>query len=156
MNPLIVRPNGSVVAVDALIEMHDSNSSVSYSGTSSDHASFDSTTATRKSSLHYEALFSPRGVVVVGASTHPGKFGFVSLHNILVNGYLGKVFATHLERATVLDIDCLSAVDDLPDDSVDLAFICTPASTNADILRACAKKGIKAAYITSAGYADLG
>ncbi|MFM8688637.1 MAG: acetate--CoA ligase family protein, partial [Acidimicrobiaceae bacterium] len=53
LNPLIVRPNGSVVAVDALIEMHDSNSSVSYSGTSSDHASFDSTTATRKSSLHY-------------------------------------------------------------------------------------------------------
>ncbi|MFM8651900.1 MAG: acetate--CoA ligase family protein, partial [Acidimicrobiaceae bacterium] len=107
LNPLIVRPNGSVVAVDALIEMHDSNSSVGFSGTSSDHASFDSTTATRKSSLHYEALFSPRGVVVVGASTHPGKFGFVSLHNILVNGYLGKVFATHLERATVLDIDCL-------------------------------------------------
>jgi len=156
LNPLIVRPNGSVVAVDALIEMHDLNSSVRNSGTSSDHASFDSKTATRKSSLHYEALFAPRGVVVVGASTHPGKFGFVSLHNILVNGYLGKVFATHLERANVLDIDCLSAVDDLPDNSVDLAFICTPASTNAEILRACAKKGIKAAYITSAGYADLG
>ncbi|MFM8853205.1 MAG: CoA-binding protein, partial [Acidimicrobiaceae bacterium] len=75
---------------------------------------------------------------------------------ILVNGYLGKIFATHLERATVLDVECLAAVDDLPDNSVDLAFICTPASTNADILRACAKKGIKAIYITSAGYADLG
>ncbi|MFM9121125.1 MAG: CoA-binding protein, partial [Acidimicrobiaceae bacterium] len=145
LNPLIVRPNGSVVAVDALVEMHESNLTV-----------LDSRPATQITRRHYDALFAPRGVVVVGASTHPGKFGFVSLHNILVNGYLGKVFATHLERATVLDIDCLSAVDDLPDDSVDLAFICTPASTNADILRACAKKGIKAAYITSAGYADLG
>ncbi|MFM9071282.1 MAG: acetate--CoA ligase family protein [Acidimicrobiaceae bacterium] len=145
LNPLIVRPNGSIVAVDALVEMHETNLTVR-----------DSRSATQITRRHYDALFAPKGVVVVGASTHPGKFGFVSLHNILVNGYLGKVFATHLERATVLDIDCLSAVDDLPDDSVDLAFICTPASTNADILRACAKKGIKAAYITSAGYADLG
>ena len=151
LNPLIVRPNGSVVAVDALVEMRSTESTEPIST----HKNSSSKSATRHSSRHYEALFAPRGVVVVGASTHPGKFGFVSLHNILVNGYLGKVFATHLERATVLDIDCFDAIDSLPDDSVDLAFICTPASTNADILRACAKKGIKAAYITSAGYADL-
>jgi acetyltransferase len=151
LNPLIVRPNGSVVAVDALVEMHSTESTEPIST----HKNSSSKSAIRYSSHHYEALFAPRGVVVVGASTHPGKFGFVSLHNILVNGYLGKVFATHLERATVLDIDCFDAIDSLPDDSVDLAFICTPASTNADILRACAKKGIKAAYITSAGYADL-
>ena len=30
-----------------------------------------------------ETLFNPSGVVVVGASTHPGKFGFVALHNII-------------------------------------------------------------------------
>ena len=28
-------------------------------------------------------LFDPRGVIVVGASSHPGKFGFAALHNIL-------------------------------------------------------------------------
>ena len=31
----------------------------------------------------FRALFEPRGVLVAGASTHPGKFGFVALHNIL-------------------------------------------------------------------------
>jgi acyl-CoA synthetase (NDP forming) len=148
VNPIIVRSNGSVVAVDALIEMHDTKS-ISARSTRTDKK-----TTVRHSIEHYEALFAPRGVVVVGASTHPGKFGFVSLHNILANGYLGEVFATHLERAKVLDIDCCDSVDSLPDGCVDLAFICTPASTNADILRACAKKGIKAAYVTSAGYAD--
>ena len=150
VNPIIVRSNGSVVAVDALVEMHDSktiNASSTQTGPSSKNTA-------RHSIEHYEALFAPKGVVVVGASTHPGKFGFVSLHNILTNGYLGKIFATHLERAKVLDIDCCDSVDSLPDGVVDLAFICTPASTNADILRACAKKGIKAAYVTSAGYAD--
>ena len=148
VNPIIVRSNGSVVAVDALIELHDTKS-ISARSTRTNKK-----TTARHSIEHYEALFAPRGVVVVGASTHPGKFGFVSLHNILANGYLGEVFATHLERAKVLEIDCCDSVDSLPDGCVDLAFICTPASTNADILRACAKKGIKAAYVTSAGYAD--
>ena len=32
---------------------------------------------------HFRALFEPRGIIVAGASTHPGKFGFVALHNIL-------------------------------------------------------------------------
>ncbi len=32
--------------------------------------------------------------MVAGASTHPGKFGFVSLHNILASGYDGALYAT--------------------------------------------------------------
>ena len=53
---------------------------------------------------HFRALFDPRGVIVAGASTHPGKFGFVSLHNLLASGYEGAVHATNLhgEFATVL------------------------------------------------------
>ena len=49
-------------------------------------------------------LFNPKGVVVAGASTHPGKFGFVSLHNLLANGYEGNVFATNLEAENVLGV----------------------------------------------------
>jgi acyl-CoA synthetase (NDP forming) len=103
-----------------------------------------------------KALFDPRGVVVVGASTHPGKFGFVALHNVLASGYEGKVFGTNLEGETVLGIACVRSVDELPTGEIDLAFICTPASSNADILRSCAAKGISAAFITSAGYGEAG
>ncbi len=39
-------------------------------------------------------LFDPRGVIVVGASSHPAKFGFSALHNVLAHGFTGKVFAT--------------------------------------------------------------
>ncbi len=105
---------------------------------------------------HFAALFDPRSVVVVGASTHPGKFGFVTLHNILVSGFKGEVFATNLERETVLGIESVASVEELPADRIDLAVICTPASTNAEILRACAARGVKAAFITSAGYGEAG
>ena len=143
INPVLVRPDGSIVAVDALVE---------YLG-DAEQRKFE---RLHTQPEHFEALFNPCGVVVVGASTHPGKFGFVSLHNLITCGYKGGIFATHLERAEVLGIQSVATVDDLPDDKVDLAFVCTPASTNIEILKACARKNIRAVYITSAGYGESG
>jgi acyl-CoA synthetase (NDP forming) len=104
----------------------------------------------------FRALFEPRGVVVAGASTHPGKFGFVSLHNLLASGYGGRVFATNLAGETVLGIDTVPSVLDIPDGEADLVFVCTPASANPQLLRDCATRGIRAAFITSAGYGEAG
>jgi len=105
---------------------------------------------------HFRALFEPRSVVVVGAASHPGKFGFVALHNLLASGFEGPVFATNLSGGSVLGIDTLTSLDDIPSGVVDLAFVCTPAVANIDVLRACAAKGVKAAFITSAGYGEAG
>ena len=144
VNPLIVQANGSIVAVDALIEISDESTAVTAPARS------------RVSDAHFSALFDPRGVVVAGASSHPGKFGFVSLHNILASGYRGEVAATNLSGETVLDIATVKSIDDLEAGKFDLAFVCTPASTNQDLITACASKGIKAAFITSAGYGEAG
>src|SRR3954454_240578 len=101
---------------------------------------------------HFNALFDPKGVVVAGASSHPGKFGFVALHNILASGYAGNVFATNRERIEVLGIQSVADIEDVPDGEADLVFVCTPAGTNPALLRAAAAKGIRAAFIASAGY----
>jgi len=105
---------------------------------------------------HFRALFDPRGVVVAGASTHPGKFGFVALHNILANGYAGEVFATNREGADVLGRPTLASIDEVPDGAADLVFVCTPAPANPGLLRQAAAKGLKAAFIASAGYGEAG
>ncbi len=104
----------------------------------------------------FQALFNPRGVVVVGASSHPGKFGFVALHNILASGFAGHVFGTNLEGEEVLGIRTVPSIDDLPRGEIDLAFVCTPAGANISILRACHRAGITAAFLTSAGYGEAG
>jgi acyl-CoA synthetase (NDP forming) len=103
-----------------------------------------------------DALFEPRGVVIAGASTHPGKFGFVSLHNLLAAGYSGRVFGTNLEGQEVLGVPTVASIDDLPDGAADLVFVCTPAAANLSLLEACARKGIRAAFVTSAGYGEAG
>lgn len=104
----------------------------------------------------FQALFEPRAVVVAGASTHPGKFGFVTLHNILRHNYPGRVYATSLSGETVLGVQTVASPSDLPDGEIDLVFVCTPASANPDLLRGCAAKGIRAAFLTSAGYGEAG
>ena len=150
INPILIRSDGSIVAVDALVVKHSQATPENSSRTSKDMQPSEST------GRFFESLFNPRGVVVVGASTHPGKFGFVSLHNLISCGYNGKIFATHLELANVLGVQSVATIDDLPEDEIDLAFVCTPASTNIAILEACSRKNIRSVYITSAGYGEAG
>jgi acyl-CoA synthetase (NDP forming) len=146
LNPLII-VEGRPVAVDALVEISD-NSEPAWIG----RPMRGEVTQVRDLS----PLFEPRGVIVAGASSHPGKFGFVALHNILAGGYAGNVGATNLEGTPVLGIDTVASVDDLGDGPWDLVFVCTPAAANLDLLRACARKGVRAAFLTSAGYGEAG
>ena len=104
----------------------------------------------------FKALFEPRGVVIAGASTHPGKFGFVSLHNVLASGYAGAVYATNLDGSPVLGLPTMRSLDELPHGAADLVFVCTPKAANPALLRTAAAKGIRAAFLTSAGYGESG
>ncbi len=143
VNPLIV-VDGKPVAVDALVEL-------AASGTTTARPA-----RTRPTDEQFRALFEPRGVIVAGASTHPGKFGFVALHNILASGYAGRIAATNLEGTPVLGVDTVRSIDDVADGPWDLVFVCTPAAANLDLLRACARRGVRAAFLTSAGYGEAG
>ena len=143
VNPLIVRADGAPVAVDALVELGDGDTAAA-------------THRARPTDAQFRALFEPKGVLVTGASTHPGKFGFVSLHNILASGYAGGVFGTNLQGEEVLGIRTVADIAELPEGEIDLVFVCTPASANPAMLRACAAKGVKAAFLTSAGYGEAG
>ena len=71
----------------------------------------------------FSALFDPRGVVVAGASTHPGKFGFVVLHNLIACGYEGSIFATNRDGAEVLGRPTLRSIDEVPEGAADFIFV---------------------------------
>ncbi len=103
-----------------------------------------------------DLLFNPRGVVVAGASTHPGKFGFVALHNILAGGFDGPVFATNPERPSLLGLETLASVDEVPHGAADLVLVCTPPQICPDILQSAARRGIGAAFIASGGFRETG
>ena len=156
VNPLLVA-DGIPYAVDALVELRPTSGTARDDGaaatgeTKARHNGAPNADATG-----FTALFEPRGVIIAGASSHPGKFGFVALHNLLSAGYAGAVAATNLEGGTVLGVETVRDIAELPSDTYDLVVVCTPAAANPGLLRACAAKGVRAAFVTSAGYGEAG
>jgi acyl-CoA synthetase (NDP forming) len=149
LNPLIVAGDRPV-AVDALVELRDAAATMDAGGGLPEALSDE---ALRK---RFAALFHPRGVIVAGVSGHPGKFGFVTFHNLLRCDYRGEVYGVKPDGAEVLGRSTYTRVEDIPDGSADLVVVCTPSKANVELLRACAKKGVRAAFVTSAGYGEAG
>jgi len=145
LNPLIVC-QGSPVAVDALVEL----------GEPVVEAAAPEAPDPEALRKRFDALFHPRGVVVAGVSSHPAKFGFVTLHNLQRFGFKGEIFPVKIDGAEVLGAPTLRDLEGVPEGAADLVFVCTPTSGNAQLLRACAAKGIRAAFVASAGYGEAG
>ncbi len=145
LNPLVVR-GSEPVAVDALVELGPPAPPPKSPPIPSDEALRE----------RFRPLFDPRGVVVAGVSTHPGKFGFVAYHNILRFGYRGEVFPVNREGAPVLGRPTLRSVEEVPEGRADLVFVCTPNRVNVDLLRASAARGVRAAFVASGGYGEAG
>ena len=145
LNPLIVR-GAQPVAVDALVVLGDPAPAPPHRPRPTDDAV----------RARFAPLFHPRGIVVTGASAHPGKFGFVTLHNLLRFGFHGEVYPLNREGTEVLGRKTFRDVAEIPDGAADLVFVCTPAAANPPLLRACAAKGVRAAFVASGGYGEAG
>jgi len=145
LNPLILR-DGRAVAVDALIELGDPVPEPELSDPLSDSAL----------EARFRPLFHPKGIIVAGVSGHPGKFGFVTLHNLLRFGYRGEIFPIKPDGAEVLGRATLPDIEEVPDGAADLVFVCTPNKVTNDVLRSAANKGARAAFVASAGYGEAG
>ncbi len=104
----------------------------------------------------FRPLFYPRGVVISGVSAHPGKWGFLFLHHLLRFGYEGKIFPINREGMEVLGRATFRRVDDIPTGEADLLIVCTPTAINVELVRAAARKGVRAAFVAAAGYGEAG
>jgi acyl-CoA synthetase (NDP forming) len=145
LNPLLIE-GGRPVAVDALVELGPPPAPPRPEAPRSDEAVLE----------RLRPLFHPRGVVVAGVSSHPGKFGFVALHNLRRYGYRGRLFPVNRDGAEVLGEPTLRDVAEVPEGAADLIFVCTPNQVNEELLRSAAKRGVRAAFVASGGYGEAG
>ena len=147
VNPLLLR-DGQPVAVDALVELGDAP--VDAPRAASPAPGEDALRA------RFQPLFEPRGIVIAGVSSHPGKFGFVTFHNLLRFGYEGQLFPVTRDGGDILGYPTLSDVSQVPEGAADLVFVCTPYQANPALLKACRARGVRAAFIASGGYGEAG
>ena len=143
INPLKVRPDGSLVAVDALVTL----------GGSADHSKQAKPEELAKS-RNLDQFFQPDSVVIVGASSTPGKAGYVVVQNILANGYSGELYLVNPKGGEILGMPACSSINSLPE-GIGLAVIVIPAKATVQAVRECAAKGIKSIVIAAGGFSEV-
>ncbi|MFX0080066.1 MAG: acetate--CoA ligase family protein [Candidatus Hermodarchaeota archaeon] len=100
-------------------------------------------------------FFEPSSVAVVGASRSPVKFGHFLLMNLLDLGFKGKVYAVNPNAEEVLGVRTYPKIDSIPGE-VEVAAIIVPAASVPEVMRDCAKKGVKGVVICSSGFREAG
>lgn len=102
-----------------------------------------------------DAFFSPKSVAVIGASRQRGTISGELLHNILSYEFNGPVYPVNRGSPVVQSIVSYPSVEDVPGD-VDLAVIVVPAAFVLEVATQCARKGVRALVVITAGFAEAG
>ncbi len=100
-------------------------------------------------------FFQPKGVVVIGASTSPEKLGYGVARNLIASGYKGAIHFVSQKQGQLFEHPLYASLSEVPD-PVDLAILIVPTQSTPQTIEDCAKRGIKAAIIVSAGFREIG
>ena len=100
-------------------------------------------------------LFGPQSVALIGASPRPGSVGQVLMKNLLSQGFAGPVLPVNPHEPLIASVPAWKDVASLPV-TPDLAVICTPPATVPGLIDALGHRGVRAAVILTAGFAEMG
>jgi acetyltransferase len=100
-------------------------------------------------------FFHPRGIAVVGASSHPHKLGYGVARNLIHSGYTGAIHLVNPKGGELFDSPIYITLAEIPD-PVDLAILVVPAKFAPDSMRACGERGIRAVILVSGGFRETG
>ncbi len=102
-----------------------------------------------------DAIFAPKSVAVVGASTKPGKVGHDIFVNILKGQYQGTLYPVNPTAKSIQCVRAYPTIADIPD-PVDLAIIILPPVEALKAVEDSARKGVQGIVIVSAGFKEVG
>jgi acetyltransferase len=102
-----------------------------------------------------EALYNPDSIAVVGASSDLRRIGGRPLDFLRKLGYDGRVYPVNPRYDSLHGWRCYPSIEVVPE-PVDLAIVALPAEVVLPVLEACARRGVKAALVLSAGFAETG
>ena len=104
--------------------------------------------------MSLEKFFNPQSIAIVGASRQKSKVGYEILTSIINAGYKGKIFPVNPKAETIEGLKCypdLKSIGQIPS----LVIIVVPAQIVPSVMQQCAKTGVKAVIIITAGFKEV-
>ena len=102
-----------------------------------------------------DAVFRPRSIAVIGASTNASTVGGVLSRNIVRAGFKGRIMPVNPHHDLIEGLPVYADIAHLPE-VPDLAVIATPPQTVPGLLGELGARGTRAAVVISAGFGELG
>lgn len=99
-------------------------------------------------------LIRPESLAVLGASNDPTRIGGRPIAYMKTRGFPGALYPVNPNRETVQGLKAHPRLADVPG-AVDAAIIAVPASSALEAVRDCVAKGVKAAIMFTAGFAEV-
>ncbi|HET6474605.1 MAG TPA: acetate--CoA ligase family protein [Thermoleophilia bacterium] len=147
VNPLLVA-GSHLVAADALVILAaPSDGAALARGAPGDGASG------RRHDL--DAVFAPASVAVVGASDDIAKWGGSVLANLVGGGFEGAVYPINPRGGTIMGLRTYASLHELPGPP-DLAIVALGGAAAVSVVEECGRRGVRAAIVIAAGFAEAG
>ncbi|MDR1924777.1 MAG: acetate--CoA ligase family protein [Planctomycetaceae bacterium] len=102
-----------------------------------------------------DAIFKPKSVAIVGASTKPGTVGNDLVLNLVKDHYTGKIYPVNPKADEIHGQKVYKTLADIPD-QIDLAILVVPAKIINSVVKEAKEKGVKGLVIISAGFKEIG
>jgi len=102
-----------------------------------------------------DAIFAPKSVAVIGASTTPGKVGHDIFVNILKGGYTGTLYPVNPSARSISSVRAYKSLTEIPDE-IDLGIVILPPKAALQSVQEAVTKGVKGIVIVSAGFREIG
>ena len=99
------------------------------------------------------AVFDPKSVAIIGASTNPYGLGGRPLSLLRARAYQGAVFPVNRSHSVVQGERAYPSIGEVPE-PVDVAMVAVPARLVPEVLRECAAAGVKLAVVVSSGFGE--
>lgn len=101
------------------------------------------------------AVFDPRAIAIVGASSDPAKIGGRPVDYLLRFGYSGGIYPVNPSRPAIQGLPSFPSTSAIGK-PVDLAIISVPAARVGAAIDDCAQAGVRACVVLSSGFAETG
>ncbi len=100
-------------------------------------------------------IFEPQSVAVIGASKTIGTVGYGIFSNILQSNFQGAVYPVNPKYNNIMSVKAYKDILTVPE-AVDMAVICVPSEAVVNVIKQCAKKGVKGIVVITAGFKEIG
>ena len=102
-----------------------------------------------------DALFRPKKVAVIGASSKELSIGNRVIKNLIDFGFKGEIYPINPKADEIRGITAYKSIMDCPD-NIDVVHMVIPAKFVPQAVEDCGKKGVKHIIINSGGFSETG